>query len=89
LLKANYTDIFLYTSSKECDFIVKKGNDLIAIQATFEIDTSNREREIARLKYVQKKLNISKSYLVTFSQSEIIDNTILMIPIYKPHEINK
>ena len=86
LLKYGYNNIFLYNEKKECDFIVKKGKQLIAIQATFEINKKNREREINGLISVQKKYQISKLYIVTLSQSETTNNNIFIIPIY---ELNK
>jgi len=86
LLKSDYKNVFLYNENKECNFIVKKEKQLIAIQATFKINSKNREREINGLLYVQKKLQISKLYIVTFSQSEIANNNISIVPIY---ELNK
>jgi len=82
LLKQGYENIFLYNENKECDFIIKKDKQLIAIQATYEINTANREREVNGLIYIQKKLQISKSFIVTLSQSEKINN-ISIIPIYE------
>ncbi len=87
LLKYGYDNIFLYNENKECDFIIKKDKQLIAIQAAFEINTKNREREINGLLYVQKKLQISKSFIVTLSQSERINNNISIIPIYELSKI--
>ncbi len=87
MLKYGYDNIFLYNENKECDFIIKKDKQLIAIQAAFEINTKNREREINGLLYVQKKLQISKSFIVTLSQSERINNNISIIPIYELSKI--
>ena len=89
LLKNGYNNIFLYNDNKECDFIVKKDQDLIAIQVAFEINTSNKEREISRLLYVQKKIKLSKLIIVTLSQSEIINDDISIIPIYELNEMLK
>ena len=86
LLKNGYDNIFFYNDNKACDFIVKKDRKLIAIQVAFEINTSNRERELNGLLYVQKKIKLSKLIIVTLSQSELINNNISIIPIY---ELNK
>ena len=83
LLKNGYNNIFLYNDNKECDFIVKKGKELIAIQVAFEINAANRDREINGLLYVQKKIKLSKLIIVTLAQSELIDNNISIIPIYE------
>ena len=89
LIKYGYNNLFLYNENKECDFIVMKDKQLIAIQATYEINTANRKREIDGLLYVKNKLQITKLYIVTMSQSEIINNDILVIPIYELNEILK
>ncbi|MCF6367016.1 MAG: DUF4143 domain-containing protein [Bacteroidales bacterium] len=89
LLKYEYNDVFLCNENKECDFIVKKGKQLIAIQATFEVNTKNREREISGLIYAQKKIPVSKSCIVTLSQSEQTEHNIEIIPIYELKELLK
>jgi uncharacterized protein len=89
LLKAGYDNIFLYNDNKECDFILKKGKKTIAIQAAFEMNTSNREREINGLLHIRDKLNISNLYIVTLSQSEKINDTISIIPIYELYKISE
>jgi len=81
-LKAGFTHIYFYSESKECDFIVQTGDQWVAIQATYEINTSNREREVNGLINAQKKLRISRGLIVTLSQSEIIDDSIGIVPIY-------
>jgi len=89
LLKSGYDNIFLYNENKECDFILKKGKQLIAIKAAFEINSKNRERKINGLISVQKKFQISKLYIVTLSQTETINNNIFIIPIYELNRILK
>lgn len=82
LLKSGYENIFLYSDNKECDFIIKKDKQLIAIQVAYEINSTNRQREINELLDAQKKIAIAKSYIVTFTQSEEL-NDISIISIYE------
>ena len=83
LTKYGYNEIYLYNDKKECDFIVIKDKKIFAIQACYEINISNREREIGGLLYVRSKIKIHESFIVTVSQSEIIDKNISIIPVYE------
>jgi len=87
LIKFGCEDIFFYNEKKECDFIIKIKNKLIAIQACFELNAANKEREIAGLEEVMKALLIHKSFIVTFSQSEQVVPNISIIPIYELYKI--
>ena len=87
LLKSGYDAIYFYNEGKECDFIVQKGKDRIAIQATFEMNASNREREINGLINAQKKLQISRGFIVTLSQSETLNKHTKVVPVYDLHKM--
>ncbi len=63
--------------------IYLNNTNLIAIQANYEINSRNRDREINGLLYVQKKLNVFKLYIVTLSQSETVTENIAIIPLYE------
>jgi predicted AAA+ superfamily ATPase len=82
LIKNGCTGIYFYNEAKECDFIVKINKLLIAIQVTFEVNASNREREINGLLNAQNKLQINHGFIVTLSQSEILNDKIITIPVY-------
>jgi len=82
LLKLGFSKIFFYNESKECDFIIKKHDELIAIQVTYELNNFNRDREINGLLFAQKKIGISEGYIITYSQQETINDNISVIPIY-------
>ncbi|KPJ67719.1 MAG: hypothetical protein AMJ43_03560 [Coxiella sp. DG_40] len=83
LKKSNFQEIYFFNDPKECDFIVKKDDKLIAIQACFTIDTLNRTREITGLKTVMQKFNIDKGIIITFNQEEVIDKHIIITPFWK------
>jgi len=82
LLKFGAEGIFLHNDNKECDFIIKIGKKIIAIQVAYEINISNREREINGLLQAKKMFNITNLFIVTMSQSEII-NDIPVVPVYE------
>jgi predicted AAA+ superfamily ATPase len=49
-LKRRGYEIFYFEDKRECDFIVKTENgELLPIQATFELNEANEEREIGGL----------------------------------------
>ncbi len=83
LIKYGCKDIFFFNGNKECDFLIKKKNKLIAIQVCYEINTTNKEREMAGLEEVMKTFSIEKSFVITFSQSEKVNKKISIIPMYE------
>lgn len=85
-LKNGYREIFFYNEHKECDFIFKRGKDLIAVQATYELNISNRKREIGGLTAALHKLNIPKGFVITFNTEEKIDEKVSIVPFWKIHE---
>lgn len=87
LLKSECDSIYFYNEGKECDFIIQKSKHRIAIQATFEINASNREREVNGLLNAQNKLQISHGFIVTLSQSELLNNNTMVIPVYDLHKM--
>lgn len=87
LIKSGCKDIYFYTENKECDFIIRVKNKLIAIQVCYEINSRNQDREIAGLEEVTKRLKIDKSFIITFSQSEQVKLYIQTIPVYEMYKI--
>jgi len=86
LLKNGYDGIYFFNDTKECDFIIKNGDYLVAIQATIEFNASNREREINGLLNAKNKLKIPKGIIVTLSQSEQLDKNTIIVPVYELHK---
>jgi len=73
LQKRGY-EIFVFNDgSFECDFLVKKGNELIAIQVCYELHSGNQEREIKGLVEIGKKFKVTKQVLLTYNQDESVD----------------
>ncbi|MFP4289947.1 MAG: ATP-binding protein [Bacteroidales bacterium] len=85
LTKMGFENIFMYNDAKECDFIVKRGNnqDLYAIQVAYSLTPFNREREIGGLKYFRKQADVKRSILVTFDQTEKLEDGMEVVPFYQ------
>lgn len=84
LKKFGFKNIYFFNDHKECDFIIKNDKTLIGIQAAFELNTNNRDREIIGLKFAMEKFGLHKGYIVTFnSDEEELDNNIIVIPFWK------
>ena len=87
ILKYGCNEIFFYNETKECDFIIKFKNKLIAIQVCYEINNNNKERETSGIENAIKTFSIHQSYIITFSQSEIINQNISIISIFEMYKI--
>ena len=82
LQKQNHELFIFNDASFECDFLVKKESELIAIQVCYELHDGNREREFKGLKDVAKKFAISKSVLLTYNQEEELE-WVEVVPFWK------
>jgi len=82
LQKRGY-EIFVFNNgSFECDFLVKKENELLAIQVCYELHSGNQEREIKGLVEVAKKFKVSNQILLTYNQDELVEG-IEVLPFWK------
>ena len=83
-LKKRAYKIYFHNINKECDFIFsdEKNQKLRAIQVCFEINETNRKREIAGLKAVRTKLGINDGIILTYDQEEKVDG-FTIIPFWK------
>jgi len=78
LQKQNY-EIYFYNENFECDFLVKKENQIIAIQVAYELNDFNFDREIKGLKKLPFK---AEKYIITFNQEELFED-IKITPFYE------
>ncbi len=79
-------EINYYKDKKECDFIVKKADGLLALQVTCELNESNKEREIQGLIEALDYYNLKKGYIITNNQEEEFEKNgkkIKVIPAWK------
>lgn len=81
--------IFYYKSknNKECDFVITKKDKINeAVQATYELNEGNREREISGLLSAMEFFRLNKGLILTNDQEEelIKDNKKIVIkPVWK------
>ncbi len=82
-LKKQNHELFIFNDAYfECDFLVKKESELIAIQVCYELHNGNREREFKGLKDVAKKFAISKRVILTYNQEEEVEG-VEVVPFWK------
>ena len=75
-------EIFVFNEgSFECDFLVKKENELLAIQVCYELHNGNKERELKGLSEVAKKFKVNKKILLTYNQEKTIED-VEVIPFW-------
>ena len=88
-LDRNYTDIYYYKTQNnmEVDFYVVNDNNVKLIESSFSVNKlSTKEREIKSLLKAMNELNISKAYIYTYSEEEIINienKVIEILPLWK------
>jgi predicted AAA+ superfamily ATPase len=82
LQKRGYEVFIFNDGSFECDFLVKKENELMAIQVCYELHSGNQEREIKGLREIEKKFKVSKKVLLTYNQEETVEG-IDILPFWK------
>lgn len=83
LQKLHFKDIYFSKQDQECDFIIKKGSQLIALQVSLILNAQNKDREIGGLKLAMKNFAAKKGYIVTLDQEEVIEENIAAIPFWK------
>ncbi len=87
-LKRRKKEIFYEEEKTECDFIIKKGIEIIeAMQVTSSLaEEKTKQREIKGLINALKKYNLAKGTIITKSHEETIkieNKTIEIIPLWK------
>lgn len=83
LIKSGYSEVYFYSEYKECDFILKKGKELIAVQVSYEMGESNKDREVDGLLTTMRKLDIPKGYIITYDTEGNINENALIVPFWK------
>ena len=81
-------DIFYYSNSKECDFIVLDSRKRIkfVIQVCFELSEHNRKREVDGLVSAMNDFDLNMGMILTYDQEEKIEigsKTIIVKPVWK------
>lgn len=86
-LKRTNNNIFYFQNTNECDFIVKSSSGVIeAVQACYQFNKENKEREIAGLLGAMEEFKLTKGYILTYEQEDEINvgnKLIKILPIWK------
>jgi len=86
-LKRRGHEIFYFEDKRECDFIVKTENgELSPIQATFELNEANEEREIGGLIDACKHLGTDEGTILTYDEEKDLTQdgiSIKIMPVWK------
>ncbi|MBN1186311.1 MAG: ATP-binding protein [Bacteroidales bacterium] len=86
LLKQHY-EVFYFKEKYECDFIIKKDNELKAMQVAYSIkEDKTRQRELRGLSEACKFINTNHATILTFDEDDFIkyeDIKIDITPFYK------
>lgn len=79
-------ELYYYSSTSECDIIVKQGNNLsLAIQvAAYMDDPKTRNREIRGLEKAMEEFRIPEGIIITLRDEGILENRkISILPLWK------
>lgn len=86
-LKRKNNEIYYHNKNNECDFVIKKGNNVVqAIQVCYELNEDNRKREYAGILDALKEHNLKEGLILTFEEEDelIIENKKIIIkPVWK------
>ena len=81
-LKRRGTEVFYFGGNKECDFVTKSpDNKFMAIQATFELNEQNTEREIGGLVEACEFLDIKEGTLITYDEENELKAGVIKINV--------
>jgi len=86
-LRRKFKDIFYFREKGECDFVVRERSKIIiAIQACFELNEENKDREISGILESMEEFSLKKGTIVTYNQEDLIrkgDKEITIKPAWK------
>jgi uncharacterized protein len=74
-LRRKHKELYYFQEKKECDFVVfEKGKPNELVQACYDLNADNLERETAGLYAAMEHLNMSTGKIVTFNQKDKFSN---------------
>lgn len=86
-LKRKGNEIYYYANENECDFVIKSGTKIIlAIQVSYTLDSSNKERELNGLLDAMDAFKLKEGIILTFEQTDefkIGEKKIRVLPVLK------
>lgn len=70
-LRRRFKDIFYFQDRNECDFVIKQKEKIVlAVQACFELNEDNRDREINGLVSALKEFGLKEGLILTHEQED-------------------
>lgn len=85
-LKRREAQAYYFREKKECDFVIKNGREMEAIQITYELTADNKEREIGGLLEAMNKIGTEKGTILTLDQRQELNvegKKIKVLPAWK------
>ncbi|MDD4251039.1 MAG: ATP-binding protein [Candidatus ainarchaeum sp.] len=86
-LKRMSKEIYYYKEKFECDFVIKKGLNIVeAIQVCYQLNEENKVREISGLIDACKTHNLKEGLLLTFDDEEVLQKDgikVIVKPVWK------
>lgn len=86
-LRRKGNEIYYYQDKKECDFVIKKGKDIVeAFQVCYELNNDNKKRELEGILEALNKFNLKEGVILTFNQEDeykIEGKKIKVLPVWK------
>lgn len=82
-LKRRGFEIYYYNNNYECDFIIKKGLDIVeVIQVCFKLTDDNLKREQGGLLEAMKNFNLKTGTVITLEKSEVsVKDGVQVVPL--------
>lgn len=86
-LKRNNKKIYYHKEKKECDFLIKEGNNIIrALKVTWMLDHANEKREIEGLLEALSSYHLDEGTILTYDQEHRIKKNgkqITVVPVWR------
>lgn len=80
-------EVYYFKGKKECDFLVKEKNRIIAaIQVCYELNEDNKERELNGLVEALEKFDLPEGMALTYAQEDelkVSGKIIRVKPVWK------
>ncbi|NQT76345.1 MAG: ATP-binding protein [Bacteroidetes bacterium] len=77
-------DVYYYSGKKECDFVIKKGLEIVeAIQVCYHIDINNEEREYEGLQEAMQAYGLKQGLLLSYDSEQSNYDNIKAMPVWK------
>ncbi len=86
LMRQGYDVYYWSTKDSECDFLLKKGEDLIgAVQVTFRMGEDNVQRELRGLKDAMAEFDLEQGVIVTseIPEEKTEDENVSYLPLWR------